>query len=335
MKKQNNLNFIIYHTLLSTLGLFLVCNNYLIKINPKSSFIWIIVLGLLSIILLLFLPNKIDNKKHQNIIKHLLSLYYILSSSLYLSLATYIIIYYFFSNMNYFILPLLLLLMILLFSFFKKVILYNVGLLILIITFLLNFVFIFNTSLGDINLIHNIINSKFSIINFVKLFSMLFLFIDPIAFYYNNIIDNKTNIKKSIIISNTFATIISSFTILINYLFYSYQYLDTINYPAFSSIFLFLGPEFIDHFSIMILINILIFIFLKCSMNINSISSKKFINIFSCLIIYLVIIISFKYYTNYIELTYHFGLILSILILLIYLFTIFGKKEKEYVKDKT
>lgn len=329
MKKQNNLNFIIYHTLLLTLGLFLVCNNYVMRVDSKSSIILLLIPSIISIICLLFLPNKISTSfKKNKFISLTLSLYYIISTSLFISLATYIIIFYFFSNMNFLMLSLLLLLMVFLFSTFNKKAIYNVGLLILIITFLLNFVFLFNTSLGELNLIYNVINSKITLVNSLKSLCLLFIFLDPIVFYYNNIIDNKNNIKRNIIISIICSSLISILSIGINYLFYSHQYLQTLIYPAFSSIFLFLGPEFIDHFSIMILINILVFIYVKCSLNLNSISKNSSLNIFSCLLIYLLIIFMFNIFNSYTKLTFFFGIILTILILIIYMFTIFKNKRK-------
>lgn len=92
MKKQNNLNFIIYHTLLLTLGLFLVCNNYVMRVDSKSSIILLLIPSVISIICLLFLPNKISTSfKKIKFISLTLSLYYIISIALFISLATYII----------------------------------------------------------------------------------------------------------------------------------------------------------------------------------------------------------------------------------------------------
>ena len=163
MKKQFNINFILYQTISTILFSFLVCNNYFIHINSKIAFFYPIILSIGSIILFLILPSKTTfTYKEKSIINICLSLYYVISSSLIICLSSYIIIFYFFGNMSYLLLALLLSLMCLLFSLFDIKVIYNVSILIFAICIILSSILLFNTSFFNIELLHNIqLNSLF------------------------------------------------------------------------------------------------------------------------------------------------------------------------------
>lgn len=337
IQKQPKLNFTIYLIISQIFLNFILLNNLSISYFPKWAFIVPIILSLFTIFFSMFLP--IRNVSPSTFIKVLSSLYYIVFNILILLTCAYILNFYFYQKTSFFLLTFLLSLIILLLTEFSSKHIYDISLTLFIFTISLNLIMILNTSYGNIDLLLNIDFSNLINRNIVFMLLLLFITLDPINFYFTNIIDNNVNLKKSIIISSIISTIVSCFTIFINYLYYSYSYLKETMFPAFSFISSFLGPEFLDYFTIIILINTLVFSLLKVALNFSFIKQYynkfKFSNVFFVSITFIIINVIFKYsYLNILKFEY-FGFILTVIITIIYLNLVFKKEVKKDATTET
>lgn len=333
MKKQSTLNLTIYLTITQLLLSFVITNNVSIYLFPKAGFLVPLVTGFITILFILILPKiPLRNKKHNFFIKSTYSLYYIVFSIIILMFSTYIINYYFYPKTSFFLLTLLFSLVIMLLSTYSTKHLYDVSLTIFILIIFINFILIFNTSFIDLDLLFNI-DLKLNYKNFMPLILLLGITLEPINNYLLDIHEDNVLVKRSIIISTLIASIISSIIIFINYLYYSDIYLMNTLFPSFSFIFSLLGPEFIDHFTIVILFNTIIYSILKISMNISIVgSSFKHSSLRNFILVFIIFFLSnliYKYsYLGFFKLEYVM-LTLLILILPIYFFIILNKKEKK------
>lgn len=330
MTKNKNIQFIIFQTILSSLSYFLLLNHLIITNFPKIAFLIPLFIGTLTIILFLILPKKnifLNNK----IIKTILSIYLYLSSALYIIICSYIITHYFFTNMPYLQSSIILILIILLFSSFKNKYVYDVSSFAFLILIFVNLIVIFNTSFFKTDLIYNIsLSFNFSNYSLLYIISFLYLFLDPIITYF---IQNDISIKKNIIISTIISSLFSSITIFINYLYFGYQYLKLSLFPGFNALITFIGPEFIDHFTILILIDVLCWCVLKCAYNISYIESifpkKVYSSGLSFIILYPICYFTFKYSQGFREINFIFGLILTFIIFIIYLYILRKRQINE------
>lgn len=333
MKKQSTLNLTIYLTISQLLLHYVIINNVSIYLFPNAAFLVPLIVGLITILFVLLLPKApIRFKKFNSLIKITYSLYYILFSIIILAFSTYIINYYFYPKTNFFLLTLLFSLVIMLLSSYPTKHLFDVSLTIYLVIFLLNFILLFNTSFIDLDLIYNI-DLKVQFSNYIPIILLLSISLEPINNYLLNIHEENIKIKRSIIISTIITSIVSSILIFINYLYYSDIYLKNILFPSFSFIYSLLGPEFIDHFTIIILFNTLAYSILKISFNISSISSlfnkTSFIKYFQIILIFILTNLIYKYsHLELLKLEYAL-FVLLILILTIYFFILINKKEKK------
>ena len=330
MKKNTNLNLILYLTLSSVFFNFILLNNVSITYFPSIAFLIPLIMGVLSILLFIFLPKqKNEFIKHNTFVKLISFLYYIGLNILLLLLCTYVLNYYFYPKTNFLLLSTLFSLVILLISLYKTKHIYDISFTIFLFIFISNFILLFNTSYGDFDLLFNIrINTLFNNKWFLLL-SLLFIQLDPICFYLNNIIEEKSNMRKSIIISTIISSAISCMTILINYLYYSSSYLSEAIFPSFSFISCLLGPEFLDYFTIIILINTLTYCLLKSSLNISLISSnyysKSIINIITIAFVLFITNLIYQYeFLSFYQFKY-LGITLSLILLIIYIWLVISK----------
>ena len=330
MTKNKNIQFIIFQTVLSSLNFFLLFNHLCISNFPKISFLIPIVICIFVILLFTQLPNKF-NFATNKIFKVCLSIYLYLSTALYIIISTYIITDYFFTNMPYLQSSIILILIILLFSNFRNEYIYDVSSFIFLILIFINFITIFNTSMFRTDLFYNItLDENFDNYSLLYIVSFLYLFLDPIINYY---IHNDINLKKGIITSTVISSIISFLTIFINYLYFGYQYLEMSLFPGFNALITFIGPEFLDHFTIIILINALCWVILKGAYNISYVSnvfkSNVYSNFLSFILLFAICYFTLKYSFGFTQINFVFGLILSSLIFFIYFFIILRKEKKD------
>lgn len=339
MKKQSTLNLTIYLTISQLLLSFVITNNISINLYPKVAFFVPFFIGIVTIVFSLFLPKKIlVNKCITTFVKVISSLYYILLNTIIMMYSIYILIYYFYPKTSFFLFTSLLCLIVILLSSYNLKHLYDVSLTIYIIAFLFNLILLLNTSFIDLDLIYNIDLNLKHYINIAPLILLSFSF-EPIGHYIINIHENTTLIKRSIIISTLITSVISTIIIFINYLYYSDSYLVNTLFPSFSFIFSLLGPEFIDHFTIIILFNTLTYCLLKVSFNtsiIGSFSKKPvFTKILTTLIIFILSNLIYKYSNLDILKFEYLGLILLIFIIILYFFILLNKKEKNNASSPT
>ena len=329
MTNNKNIQFIIFQTVLSSLSFFLLFNHLCISNFPKISFLIPIALCVLTIMLFAILPDKF-NFTNSKIFKIVITIYLYLSTALYIIISTYIITDYFFTNMPYLQSSIILILIILLFSNFKNKYIYDVSSIIFLILIFINLITIFNTSIFKTDLLYNIsFNENITNYSLLYMVSFLYFFLDPIINYF---IHDDINIKKGIITSNIISSIVSFITIFINYLYFGYQYLEMSLFPGFSALITFIGPEFLDHFTILILINALCWVLLKGAYNIsyigNIFKNNVYSNLLSFILLFAVCYFTFRYSFGFSQINFLFGLVLSILIFFIYFFIIIKKEEK-------
>lgn len=331
---KNTLNFIIYQVSSISLFSFILLNHVSISLYPSMGFIIPLILGIISIALVYFLPKNSMNIKINNFLKILIKIYLIFTSSIIISTSCFIICFYFYTNMSYLLCALLILLMTFLLSFFKSKHLYDLTVSLFLILIVVNLLPIFNTSDISIDLLYNIKLSNILPKNILLLLSMLFIFLDPIIFYFNDFTSNYINKRKAIILSIIISSFISSITIFINYLYYSNLYLSKTLFPAFSSLTSFLGPEFIDHFTILILINVVFFALMRVSFNITLLIDNKqssysidklLYSIFIFLFVNFIFIFSSKIYNFYLILY----LLCFIFIFFLYGSILYQKRSKK------
>lgn len=337
MKKQNNLNFIIYSILSSTFLNFILLNNLSISYFPKIAFLIPLICGAISIIFILFLPKQNNHIKRPNIfIKIISSLYYVIFSIIIIMLCSKIINFYFFQKTSFFLITLLISLIIILITSYSKKHIYDISLTLFLFVFLINVIMIFNTSFIDTDLIYNIkLNATFNN-NYLLLIPIIYITLDPIQMYLSQDLYENVNIRNSLIVSTIISSIVSSFLIFINYLYYSDTYLYKQMFPSFAFINSLLGPEFLDYFTILILIITFTYTLLKVSFNISVINSYfKKTNLASFLIVMFIFVntnILFKY--PYIEYRY-LGSLLTVLVFIIYIWIIINKEAKNNASSKT
>lgn len=333
MKNQKTINFIIYQSLTYIFSFYYILNNYLIKYFPKYSFMIPVMLCIILLPFLILLPKyNLSRFKNSFLLKFIKSTYYLLSNIVYITIGVYTITHYFYGNIGFNLLTVLFVLIILLISLFKNKQIYNITTTIFIIVFALNFLILLNTSFGDLKLLYDLDFKNIFNKDVVYIIGILFLFLDPIIFYFNNSIESNINIKKSIIISLLISSSLTSLIIFVNYLFYSHAYLQTLIFPAFSSLSVYLGPEFIDHFTILILINVFVFIILKCSFNVtlivSDIHNSNLTNIIACLIMLITSFVMFKIFNNYYQIIFYIGIISTLLLIILFIFIILNKEVR-------
>lgn len=329
MNKAKNIQFIIFQSVLSSLSYFLLLNHLCISNFPRISFVIPIVLGIFTIIFFTLLPKK-NSLLNNNFVKTCLTIYLYLSTTLFIIINSYIITDYFFTNMPFLQTSIILILIILLFSNFKINYVYDVTSFVFLILIIINSIIIFNTSFFKIDLLYNLsFNEKINSYSLLYIISFLYLFFDPIINYF---IHEEITLKKNLIISTIISSIFSFITIFINYLYFAHQYLEFSLFPGFNALLTFIGPEFLDHFSILILIDALCFVILKGSYNIsiirNLFKDNVYSNILSFVILFSICYIIFNYTIGFSELNLIVGIVLTVLIFLIYFFIIL-RKEKE------
>ena len=326
MKKQSTINLIIYLTLSTFFLYFSYINNYLIKVFPHSSFIFPLLIGLLIILLTILIPVKHINVNNTSIIKNVfLSLYYIAFNCILLTNTCNILIYYFYPNISFLLLSILLILIIFLFALFKTKQLFDVSLLIYIIIIISNFIIIFNTSIPNFNILYNIRNTFHLKFDFILFIPLLFMLLEPLFLMINSSKENIPNIKKTIILSTLISSILATIFIFLNYLFYNSTYLTQLSFPSFAFLTSFLGPEFLDHFQIIILPSTLAYSLLKISLNISLVSSNfdkpKVIILVNSILIFIITNIMYRYTSS------KSFIILFLILLLNFIPLIFNKKE--------
>lgn len=326
MKKQPTINLIIYLTLSTFFLYFSYINNYLIKVFPHSSFIFPLLIGLLIILLTILIPIKHINVNNTSIIKNVfLSLYYIVFNSILLTNTCNILIYYFYPNISFLLLSILLILIIFLFALFQTKQLFDVSLLIYIIIIMSNFVIIFNTSIPNFNILYNIKNTFQLKFDFILFIPLLFMLLEPLCLMINCSKENVLNIKKTIILSTLISSVLATIFIFLNYLFYNSTYLTQLSFPSFAFLTSFLGPEFLDHFQIIILPSTLAYSLLKISLNVSLVSSNfdkpKVIILVNSILIFIITNIMYRYTSS------KSFIILFLILLLNFIPLIFNKKE--------
>lgn len=333
MKKRSTLNLTIYLTISQLLLHYVIINNVSIYLFPNAAFLVPLIVGLITILFVLLLPKApIRFKKFNSLIKITYSLYYIVFSIIILVFSTYIVNYYFYPKTSFFILTLLFSLVIMLLSSYSTKQLYDVSLTVFLFIFLINFILLFNTSFIDFDLVYNI-DLKNKLTDYIPIIILLSFSLEPINNYLLNIHEENVKVKHSIIISTLITSIVSSIVIFINYLYYSDTYLKNTLFPSFSFIYSLLGPEFIDHFTIVILFNTLAYCILKVSMNISIVNSffnkNSFIKYLSVILIFVLTNLIYKY--SHLEfLKFEYALfVLLVLIITIYFFILMNKKEKK------
>lgn len=335
--KNDNLNFTLYLTISSIFFNFIFLNNISITYFKNIAFLIPLVLGAISILFIIILPKQpINNKYLSKFIKLTVSLYYIVFNAIIILTCVYILTYYFYQKTSFLLMSLLISLVIILLTEFSSKHLYDISLTLYLFIIIFNGILIFNTSFFNIDLIHNINFTHFFNNDLLILLSMLFILFDPITHYISNIPNENINLKSNIIISIAISTLISSLTIFINYLYYSSSYLSQSLFPALSFISSLFGPEFLDYFTILILINTLVFTLLKASINITTIKEyfKKvpFLNIILTIFIFIMSNLIFKYKEQTIFKDFYIGFILTFFIFIIYFWLI---KNKEVNLDAT
>ena len=334
MKKQPTINLIIYLTLSTFFLYFSYINNYLIKVFPHSSFIFPLLIGLLIILLTILIPIKHLNVNNTSILKNVfLSLYYIVFNSILLTNTCNILIYYFYPNISFLLLSILLTLIIFLFALFQTKQLFDVSLLIYIIIIMSNFVIIFNTSIPNFNILYNIKNTFQLKFDFILFIPLLFMLLEPLCLMINCSKENVLNIKKTIILSTLISSVLATIFIFLNYLFYNSTYLTQLSFPSFAFLTSFLGPEFLDHFQIIILPSTLAYSLLKISLNVSLVSSNfdkpKVIILVNSILIFIITNIMYRYTSS------KSFIILFLILLLNFIPLIFNKKEGYHETSST
>ena len=334
--KNNNINMSLYISLSNYFYSFLILNNLSIKINESVAFLLPLILCAVSLILFSLLPKHAFKKENNKFIKIILTVYALLSSVLLISFSSKLLSYYFYNNNSFILITLLLLFICLLISTFKQIMIFDISTTVFIIVFIINLIVLLNTSTPSFNLLYNI--NIYDIANnktFLVL-CMLFILLEPIIFYLNDL-SNNANIKMCTCASTIISMVISSILIFVNYLYYSKEYLSLNIYPFFTAINSFLGPEFIDHFTIIILINTVSFTLLKISYYLSLASSftnsNKFSKVFFTLTIFLACIFIFNINLSNYLINIILCSILTIILIIIYLYII-RKGAKQYATSK-
>lgn len=343
MKNGTTFKYTIYNTLLLIFSSVFISNHILITKYPKISFLIPFFILIIVLFFYFFLP-KMSNSKYFNkivnqpIIKTILMIYLYGSTMTFLVASISTVTTIFYSSMPYVQCGIILLLMILFFSCFSLNQLYDLSLLIFIFCFLFNFIGLKNTTNICFFLPANL---SFEFKKPYLFLSLIYLQLDSIIFYFFNITKDSINIKKSIIISTIISTCISSLLIFNNYLFYTYKYFSSAFFPGFSASLLYLGPEFLEHFDILILISLITWILLKGSTNLRLLfdlrKAKKnnFFQVILGLIVLVNIYLIYRFNINWINYVIVSGYILSLLIFIIFGYLVYLKGETNHVITKT
>ena len=320
-----NLKIIIISTINIIMLNNIIGSNYLMDTFNNNSFLFPLIIGVLSILLILLVP-KLSKKTYSSILKSTF-IRFIISLFLFLFIITLLLFsFYIISERFFYLTPTYLIIAFTMFfiflslkSFYKTI--SNILLFSSIIIILISSFHLFNFYPYDFNLIK--LDTSFISTSYKSLFMIVYT-IEIIIFLFIPSSFSKVA-KKDLIISIIVGSIISSLLILENYLFVSSTFYEGINFPSLYRFKLYSGPKYIEHFDNFLSLIISIFIISKTIFYLELLRIflhiKKKISYRLISTLFMSVILTFLFY----HITYSsyvlsiFSIILSSLILLIYL----------------
>lgn len=327
-----NIKFILLFSINLILMNNLILSNYIMNLYPESGYLIHIILGIISVILVLFLPNNLVNIK-EKILNNKYCKFFISITLLFIIIITISISIYHISERFFYLTPTFLIVLFIMYFIFLilKADINNL----LNIT-LLSFIFII-----IISSFHLFSKTRLDA-NFIKPFSFIFknplIIFSFIGFYLEGLIYiiplNTKNLairKLDIIISIIIGSIISSFLLLQNTLYLTPSFFNDLNYPALYRFRLYFGPKYIEHFDNFLLLIISLFIIPKISLYLDllrvTLNIKKSVYYRLGVFIFFSFISIFIFYNFGYNIKYLFipNIIFTILTFIFYLFII---KEK-------
>lgn len=332
-KKLAFINFAML-TLLSSI----IISNALIVGNAKFSYVILVLfIPILFLILIVgkFKDRFILSRIYKRKITKLILILYLFLSFIFMTIISVNIInqFFYFSMPDYFFIIVSVFVTMYIASLSNNN-LVNLSFTIFVILLLINLLRIFNVSKGTYDfIIHDIQSFKFDFNFEILLLSGLFLD-GIILFFYND--DNKRLSKKWYIISTCLGVVMSIFIMLENYLHIPYQFLNNSFFPSFTRYKMTIGPKYIEHFDVLLLINTIILIIIKCAISLRTLrlllkikqnfKNQIILSFFFILLIELVI----QFFNLNMKTMYYCSLFLGGLLLLFYLnFFIFRRKNHE------
>lgn len=265
--KTSKIQNIIFYIFLIIGSSSLLCSNIMMRNHPANAYlIPILILPILIFILFFSKINlnikDIINNKILNIIS---LLYTIISSFIHVLAYLKITNDYFYNLTPPFLILIIILLLSIYFSSYGINNIFNIGFVISIFCFLLIIITIFfNPSFLSLktNMFNNIkIENKFYLLSYI------FIYIDILFISIFN--KNSTLSKKSYLLIIIVSIIINSLLIIQNYLLFRYEFFISNKIPYISKYLVISSKNIFEHFDLLYLIFITLYIITKLSLNIE------------------------------------------------------------------
>lgn len=264
---KNNFQFLFFNILLVIGGASLTVSNTIMRTYPKNGYLIYIII--LPLILLAIYLTKIERKSLKKILNsfnsRMLLLTYMVSSSF-----IYIIAYlkvtndFFYQLTSPFIIIIIILLASVFFSTYGIKNIINVGFILFFLATIISSLTIINSTKYDLHLLGDF---SIEINQFLPLIGYLFVYFDSLILPF--FLNTKTRVKKNYLIISIIAVILNSLFIFQNYLFFDSNYFIEGRYPYILRYLTFANNRYFEHFDIIYLIFITIYIFIRLSINIE------------------------------------------------------------------
>lgn len=315
--------------IISTINIIILNNvigsNYFITIFNNTSFIFPLIIGTISILMVLLIP-PLSKNIYTKILKSKIFRFIISTYIFVLLLSIFLTSFYIISERFFFLTPTYLIVAFSMFFIFislkancKTII--NILLVVSIFIILISSFHLFNSYPTDYKLLSfnfdNLSTSYKALITIPYVLDIIILLIIPINL-------NKVS-KKDLIISIIIGSTISSLLIMENFTYITYTFYQGINFPSLYRFRLYSGPKYIEHFDNFLSLIISLFIISKAIFYLElfriflhikkTITYRLFISIFlgliTCLLFY-----NITFSNNIVTI---FSIILTILLFIIYL----------------
>lgn len=274
MKNKILFKPLLVSTMLTLLLTSIFSSNIAMHLYPRNAFFIPLIVGVGVIILAFFLPSS-PSSYFARIMKNpffriILIVYLIISTIFFLTIGLMVL-----SNNFYFTTPSYILIMLVgasivfltlspLSSFL------NVALIVLVSVAVINILQIVNVNTRDISIM---LPLSFQIPKIYQLVALICYFFDLLIFYFLSYPKNTAMNKKTFILSTIITIIISTWFILDNYTYFSYQFFQGLDFPSLYRFKIYIGPKYLEHFDILIAINVTSFLVIKGTLNISLLRS--------------------------------------------------------------
>lgn len=259
---------LIISTMLTLLLTSIFSSNLAMNLYPRNAFFIPLIIGTVVILLAFFLPSS-PSSYFSRVMKRpffriVLAIYLLISTIFFLTICLMILKSNFYFTTPSYILIVLAGACVVFLTLSPLASFLNVALTVLVVVAFINGLQIVNVNTRDVSLL---LPLNFKIPKVYQLLMFLCYFFDILIFYFLNFPKNSAMNKKTFILSTIITTIISTWFILDNYTYFSYQFFQGLDFPSLYRFKIYIGPKYLEHFDILLAINVTTFMIIKGGLN--------------------------------------------------------------------